>query len=787
MFPQQMYPLTLLSQIYWMDTQKCYQQKCKNPTQLFELFVALSEEEPENIRSDMISRIKHECNYYEHVGCNHLKRIGLNINQWLSLMESPSIFGDELMLFALARTFHRHVVVFTRNQCWNTIGSNEYISGDRLLEICDVKLLYIGQHMFVELKPKPFIPIMKPVVSSLPNYSHLKSAADNNTPAPIDLSTACSDGKECDENEPKSALEDNITDTSHNTALEVTDNIAYDSEDAESNLFDSSQQDIDSELAYSSNNDAASMSSGDSGEYNNNVNIETVLDTLFERELQMDTSSPVLDDTSPITTSNGTPVIGINDTPPVQCNTATDQLSGWSTHHPPPPLQLPAIMTSVRGLNNEAAISRNITDTLTNDEVTGINTLGSANSNQTNINMTELHTLKCLCLQALSNSEIVSTRSTLFQKETTSTDCPLLPQVSKTTTILPVPMLTEISKAVLVSSAGVHTLKALCVLVIHCLKLPRNWVYTQNSTQKGDHNYNRSASVYDPTNIPGPKEDGLTDNPEQILHPIVNAQDVASTKPDIVIESMAINVPVYAENVNSVFPSQNPIVFSDVIILNTSYLQKDGIESAVSTVSIEPVNTDAETLSLDSSQETIDTPTYDPTGTTLILPLKKCKQVIPDPEKAVHNIWMNDALSCNWFVPLKKLSKLDIYDLSHKPPDWSHMDPYSGLEDESEDITDPPTRQDQIRNINSPVQTMLMDDPSCAIALESDIESSAYTGNRYQLRQQKACTPILKTRSSNRLKQITYYFDNSDNDSDYEPKPKRVRNPNVGLTEPSTQ
>ena len=49
--------------------------------------------------------------------------------------------------------------------------------------------------MFAELKPKLFIPVMKPVVSSLPNYSHLKSAADNNVPAPIDLSTACSGGK----------------------------------------------------------------------------------------------------------------------------------------------------------------------------------------------------------------------------------------------------------------------------------------------------------------------------------------------------------------------------------------------------------------------------------------------------------------------------------------------------------------------------------------------------------------------------------------------------------------
>ena len=101
-FPQHTYPLTLLSQIYWLDTRKCYRQKRKNLTQLFELFGVLNDKEPETIRSDMISRIKHECNYYEHVDRDHLKRINLNINQWLNLMESPSVFTDELMLFALA-------------------------------------------------------------------------------------------------------------------------------------------------------------------------------------------------------------------------------------------------------------------------------------------------------------------------------------------------------------------------------------------------------------------------------------------------------------------------------------------------------------------------------------------------------------------------------------------------------------------------------------------------------------------------------------------------------------
>ena len=99
------------------------------------------------------------------------------------------MYTDELMLFALARTYQRHVVVFTHNKCWSTIGSDDFISREHLLEICDLKLLYIGQHMFAELKQKPFIPVTKPVVTEAPSYAHLKMNDDSPMSSAMDLST----------------------------------------------------------------------------------------------------------------------------------------------------------------------------------------------------------------------------------------------------------------------------------------------------------------------------------------------------------------------------------------------------------------------------------------------------------------------------------------------------------------------------------------------------------------------------------------------------------------------
>ena len=250
-FPQHTYPLMPLSEIYWLDTRKCYRQKRKNLTQLFKVFGALNNEDPETIRSDMISRIKHECNYYKHVDRDHLKRIGLNINQWLNLMESSSVFADELMLFALARTFKVHVVVFTRNRCWSMIGSDDYISGDRLLEICDVKLLYVGQHMFAELRPKPFILVTKLVMSKLPNYSHLKSTTDDEIPTPIDLSKPTADnGDQANPTYPLPCgnLNNNLDRKSSTTSvMEPADINTDNNDDTDSASYHSSDENINSE------------------------------------------------------------------------------------------------------------------------------------------------------------------------------------------------------------------------------------------------------------------------------------------------------------------------------------------------------------------------------------------------------------------------------------------------------------------------------------------------------------------------------------------------------------
>ena len=79
-------------------------------------------------------------------------------------MKSKSVFGDELMIFALTRAYQRHTVVLTSKGCWTTISMDEPISTLWLLKICEVRLLFISPHMYGELKRKAFEPVQKTAV-----------------------------------------------------------------------------------------------------------------------------------------------------------------------------------------------------------------------------------------------------------------------------------------------------------------------------------------------------------------------------------------------------------------------------------------------------------------------------------------------------------------------------------------------------------------------------------------------------------------------------------------------
>ena len=67
--------------------------------------MAYNDDEPENVRKLVLENIIKDKELYMNVGQEHLRHLKIDIDSWIKLMSSDSVFGDELMIFALSRTY----------------------------------------------------------------------------------------------------------------------------------------------------------------------------------------------------------------------------------------------------------------------------------------------------------------------------------------------------------------------------------------------------------------------------------------------------------------------------------------------------------------------------------------------------------------------------------------------------------------------------------------------------------------------------------------------------------
>ena len=71
-------------------------------------------------------------------------------------MSNENQFLDELLIYALSRTYNRHTLVMCNHRYWSTVESREVLSEMELFDACHVHLIYLGNGVFGELKPRPF-------------------------------------------------------------------------------------------------------------------------------------------------------------------------------------------------------------------------------------------------------------------------------------------------------------------------------------------------------------------------------------------------------------------------------------------------------------------------------------------------------------------------------------------------------------------------------------------------------------------------------------------------------
>ena len=105
-----------LSHLFVIDQGMCLVDGEINNEHLFTTFGNFSEEDAESVRSDIIEWIKSGKHIYNAVSTEFFNHHQWTITEWAMAVCSQFYYGDELLLIALCRVFHRHALVVCREQ-----------------------------------------------------------------------------------------------------------------------------------------------------------------------------------------------------------------------------------------------------------------------------------------------------------------------------------------------------------------------------------------------------------------------------------------------------------------------------------------------------------------------------------------------------------------------------------------------------------------------------------------------------------------------------------------------
>ena len=147
-----------LSTSHWIYKRQSYCGHNRNSEYIYELFSKFSVESARKVHEDidLLHQVEMEKSLYLSVGRVLLNMRGCDIDMWLEDMSDVNHFPDELMIYALSRTYNQHVLIVCKECNWSTIESNVPLEEEELLVATHVKLIYLGSSVYSELKTKPY-------------------------------------------------------------------------------------------------------------------------------------------------------------------------------------------------------------------------------------------------------------------------------------------------------------------------------------------------------------------------------------------------------------------------------------------------------------------------------------------------------------------------------------------------------------------------------------------------------------------------------------------------------
>ena len=161
---ENVFPKTRLAKTYSLDMRRWVDGSFMNPNAMFELFGEFNNESGMQIRKRMFKFIG-ITHHRKAEDCDLLKDAwialhmqGLSADDWAKNMRKRDTLGDEIALHILCRMFNCHCVVVTSAKMWSTVKTDRPICEEKLMEMCDLKFLFVEPGVFGELRSKPAIP-----------------------------------------------------------------------------------------------------------------------------------------------------------------------------------------------------------------------------------------------------------------------------------------------------------------------------------------------------------------------------------------------------------------------------------------------------------------------------------------------------------------------------------------------------------------------------------------------------------------------------------------------------
>ena len=101
-----------------------------------------------------------------------------NLNAWACKMTYWENGADELALYALSDLTKQHTIVITSTKPWSTVHPNVVLKDIHdLLNVCSVKLLFLGGNKFGKLRPRPQN-YKTPIMVNLPVFPGIETPSE---------------------------------------------------------------------------------------------------------------------------------------------------------------------------------------------------------------------------------------------------------------------------------------------------------------------------------------------------------------------------------------------------------------------------------------------------------------------------------------------------------------------------------------------------------------------------------------------------------------------------------